>query len=214
MGVGRGTPIPRLMDLQLSPPSLKVASRKDEGDGKVGRGSVQGENNHPEAFDSHVHLDRSLTKYSLPKSTSLGSYLRLPLFPFPREPVQLVGGVVVFCDPPTWPKGPLVLEPGWKIAVGVHPKKSVQLQDSRRAELDTLLSRSDVSALGEIGVHRYDVPPQVWQGQLDCLKWVLNSSHPSMLVILHARGEKTDKLSAKANADVLGAMLERCPNSQ
>ena len=49
--------------------------------------------------------------------------------PAPRQQVNLVGGggVLVFCDPRTWPKDPekLKLPEGWVAPVGAHPKYAV-----------------------------------------------------------------------------------------
>ncbi|VDI21152.1 Hypothetical predicted protein [Mytilus galloprovincialis] len=98
-----------------------------------------------------LHLDRSLTKMGLPSRTSLGDFLRVRLDPVPVDPVKLAGGVAVFCDPKTWPRVPLRLEPGWVGAVGIHPKSAGQFEDATQHRFHQLVSHPSVSALGEVG---------------------------------------------------------------
>ncbi|VDI59018.1 Hypothetical predicted protein [Mytilus galloprovincialis] len=108
----------------------------------------------PEAFDSHMHLDRSLTKMGLPSRTSLGDFLRVRLDPVPVDPVKLAGGVAVFCDPKTWPRVPLRLEPGWVGAVGIHPKSAGQFEDATQHRFHQLVSHPSVRPWrGESGFH-------------------------------------------------------------
>jgi hypothetical protein len=44
-----------------------------------------------------------------------------------KQEINVVGSVLVYCDPKTWPKDPerLNLPEGWFIAVGVHPKHAL-----------------------------------------------------------------------------------------
>jgi hypothetical protein len=73
----------------------------------------------PSAFDSHFHLDRSgrvLMVYSLKR---LIGHAEGPVL---EVPVQVSGGVVVFCDPATYPEV-YPCAPGFGSAVGLHSKK-------------------------------------------------------------------------------------------
>jgi hypothetical protein len=74
-------------------------------------------------------------------------FLRVGLSRQHQTPVELVGGVVVYCDPKTWPVVPVRLE-----AVGLHPKKILQLRDAEAAQLTKLLGHPSVTALGEVGL--------------------------------------------------------------
>lgn len=53
----------------------------------------------PEAFDSYMHLDRSLSKMGKSSQASLRDFLRVRVTPAPVDPVKLAVGVAVFCDP-------------------------------------------------------------------------------------------------------------------
>ena len=56
----------------------------------------------PEAFDSHLHWDRVAPKFGTGRA-DFGRFLRIGLSRQPQILVELVGGVVVYCDPKTWP---------------------------------------------------------------------------------------------------------------
>jgi len=149
------------MQVRFSPGfSLKVPTQRGGDLDRWGRTPPRGlMADLPEAYDTHFHLDRSLNKYGLPPTTSLGTFLRRGLIQRPRLPVKLTGGVVVFCEPSTWPQLPLRLEHGWKVAVGVHPKKALQLLDYRMHQLETLMKDPGVAVLGEVGVDHFQVNP-------------------------------------------------------
>ncbi|VDI22775.1 Hypothetical predicted protein [Mytilus galloprovincialis] len=70
----------------------------------------------------------------------------------PRNPVDLVGGVMVYCDPGTWPSALALQEPPggspWVTAIGVHPKKAQQLDDSSFDKMERLLGLPGVRAIG------------------------------------------------------------------
>jgi hypothetical protein len=53
----------------------------------------------------------------------------------------VVGGVLVYCDPKTWPENPekLNLPEGWFVAVGVHPKHALDFGDFYFDRLSRLL---------------------------------------------------------------------------
>lgn len=119
--LGRGAPpiqLKPLMELRYPPGfSLKVTIQGGGDRDHCGITSPRGLM--AETSDAHFRLDRSLNKYGLPPTTSLGTFLRRRLIPHPRLHVKLAGGIVVFCDPSNC----LRLYHGWKVAVGIHPKK-------------------------------------------------------------------------------------------
>ncbi|XP_076095655.1 uncharacterized protein LOC143066728 [Mytilus galloprovincialis] len=156
----------------------------------------------PEAFDSHMHLDRSLTKMGLPSRTSLGDFLRVRLDPVPVDPVKLAGGVAVFCDPKTWPRVSLRLEPGWVGAVGIHPKSAGQFEDATQHRFHQLVSHPSVSALGEVGVD-FTVEEKLHARQISTLRWALQSCRFDQPVVLHIRGGRLDRVHARAHREVL-----------
>ena len=78
----------------------------------------------PDAMDSHMHLDRSLRRLRMDPRMGIQELLARRPRPAPKQEINVVGGVLVYCDPKTWPEDPekLNLPEGWFIAVGVHPK--------------------------------------------------------------------------------------------
>ena len=103
-------------------------------------------------FDSHFHMDRSVEMGRMARQTTLTAFINGAPDRPPTFPVRLVGGVVVYCDPWTWPRiEDIPSVPGWKIAVGIHPTLSTQHDDIAmrlwptwsRAGRSTLLERLD-----------------------------------------------------------------------
>ena len=128
-----------------------------------------------------------------------GRFLRVGLNRQPQTPVELVGGVVVYCDPKTWPVVPVRLE-----AVGLHPKKSLQLRDAEAAQLTKLLGYPSVTALGEVGLDLSE-GTGVKLAQMESLGWVLSLAPARVPIILHLRGAPVDPVHKLA----LGIMEKR-----
>ena len=164
----------------------------------------------PEAFDAHCHYDRSLRSMGLEKTATLSDFIRIPLEAPPRNPVKLAGGVVVFCDPPTWPKpGHIPQEQGWRISVGIHPKKPKQFGDARFDQLDQLMACPEVSALGEIGLD-WSIPRNQWGLQESTFAWALKAQKAGKPIVLHLRGEDGDPLAGEVHSRALQIVQERC----
>ena len=70
----------------------------------------------PDAMDTHLHLDRTLRRFRLEPSTGMQEFLAKCPAPSPGQRVNLVGGVLVFCDPKTWPNDPEQITSGKRIA--------------------------------------------------------------------------------------------------
>ncbi|CAC5399552.1 tatD [Mytilus coruscus] len=147
------SPRPRGLGSRSSPLSLGARGLSQKGDSSWSRGTESRLcRDLPDAFDSHMHLDRSLSKFGMPPRTSLGDFLRMRLTSAPVDPVKLAGGVAVFCDPKTWSSVPLRLEPGWVGAVGIHTKSARQFEDAIQHRFHQLVSHPSVSALGKVGM--------------------------------------------------------------
>ncbi|CAC5364393.1 tatD [Mytilus coruscus] len=157
-----------------------------------------------DAFDSHMHLDRSLSKMGMPPRTSLGDFLRMRLTLAPVDPVKLAGGVVVFCDPKTWPSVPLRQESGWVEALEIHPKSAGQFEDAVQHRFHKLVSHRSVSSLGD-GVD-LTAEEKLHARWLSTLRWALQSCRFDQPVVLHVRGDRLDKVHARAHREVLGVM--------
>ncbi|XP_052077949.1 putative deoxyribonuclease TATDN2 [Mytilus californianus] len=141
----------------------------------------------------------------MPPRTPLGDFLLLRLTPAPVDPIKLAGGVAVFCDPKTWPRVPLRLEPGWVGAVGIHPKSAGQFEDATQHRFHQLVTHPSVSALGEVGVD-FTVEERLQARQISTLRWALQSCRFNQPVVLHIRGDRLDRVHARAHREVLKVM--------
>ena len=77
----------------------------------------------PEEMDSHFHLDR--TRMALNQPNASVQDICASIRPDRDYRFRLTGGVVVFCDPPTYPTREEMQElrnQGFTIAIGLHPK--------------------------------------------------------------------------------------------
>jgi Tat protein secretion system quality control protein TatD with DNase activity len=115
----------------------------------------------------------------------------------------LVGGVVVYCDPKTWPVVPVRLK-----AVGLHLKKSLQLRDAEAAQLTKLLGHPSVTALGEVGLDLSE-GTAVKLAQLESLGWVFSLAPARVPIILHLRGAPVDPTGDEVHKLALGIMEKR-----
>ena len=101
--------------------------------------------------DAHFHLDRYSIRRHGDIYLSVGELVEERLQTPIETPVQLAGGVLVYCDvdiyPITFPE-----DIRWKVAVGIHPRNSPFVTDEEFQEFTALLARLEVSALGEVGV--------------------------------------------------------------
>jgi hypothetical protein len=108
-----------------------------------------------------MHLDRSLRRLRLDPSMGIQELLARRPRPAPKQEINVVGGVLVYCDPKTWPENPekLNLPEGWFVAVGVH--RSIL---SLRRDLSRCIWESIAS-----GIRTGD----------SLLTWLSSSLHPS-----------------------------------
>jgi hypothetical protein len=81
----------------------------------------------PAAFDSHFHLDRTSraiwgrdTGHRVEDLLAMSTHG--PLVSQPTVPVRVVGGIVVYCDPKTYPDSSFSWQGPWRVVVDVHPK--------------------------------------------------------------------------------------------
>jgi Tat protein secretion system quality control protein TatD with DNase activity len=97
-------------------------------------------------------------------------------------------GVLVFCDPKSWPKDPekLNLPERWVAAVGVHPKHASDFGDYYFDRLSRLMDSPAVTALGEVGMDCSE-GANPFAMQKSTLRWVMALAHPYMPLVLHVR---------------------------
>ena len=130
----------------------------------------------------------------------------------PRQEVELVGGVMIFCDPEGLVS--IILTDGkWTIAVGVHPRKAVGCPERHLIRIKALLDTNPLGkALGEIRLDRTE-PEYTWSDQ-DCLfKKMLALSRPDKVIVLHLGGS-SDKYSLDVLLRCLHFVRKACPPSQ
>ena len=171
------------------------------------------ENNNPDdlhAFDSHFHLDRTSRKI-FGSVKSIKEVLSCTSFGLPNLPGKLVGGVMVYSEPLTYPNKFYVGK--WKFALGVHPKHVQELTVERFLYLQSVIHLPEIAALGEIGLDR-TVSPKYWSRQDETFRKVLALADPSKPIILHLRGPVDDHIGMDVNARALQIMLSICQRDQ
>ncbi len=139
------------------------------------------------AVDSHFHLDRA-THHIMGKDAPLcipnliTSTDGVP----PQYPVQVTGGVCVFCDPATYPDV-FPSFTGFKCAVGFHPRHALRFDRATLHRILELLKSPAVAAFGEIGLDHTE-PESTWQKQAEVFSSLLEYSMPARPLVLHLRG--------------------------
>ncbi|MES9881149.1 MAG: TatD family hydrolase, partial [Sedimenticola sp.] len=189
-------------------PSIGVV-RPQKSPPKVNPGRA---NDEAVVFDSHFHLDR-LAKRLGHNMSDIETIVNMKTEVLPQTVATLSGGVFVFCDPDTWSRIPLVCEPGWTIAVGVHPKNVPSLYDRDITYLKQLLQRPNVSALGEIGLD-YSMNPSTWEAQREFLGTALTWITPGQVLVLHVRGDESDYTATEAYNHCLEIVQKYCVPDQ
>ncbi|XP_033731657.1 uncharacterized protein LOC117321294, partial [Pecten maximus] len=123
----------------------------------------------PDVIDSHFHLDR--TSRQIWGKSSGHTVEDLQAYSYsdavaetPSIPVNVVGGIVVYSEPNTYPPVDFESHGLWRVAVGVHPKHYETLTVERNICLQRLLDHPKVVALGECGLSR-TIPISRWSRQ-------------------------------------------------
>ena len=104
--------------------------------------------------------------------------------------VRLTGGVVIFCDPQTYPTKEEIKHlksHGYAIALSLHRKGTNQYSEQDLKTFTRLVHQPEVTVLGEVGLD-YTADPSTWGQQHVTLDRVLKHLQPSQVLVLHARG--------------------------
>ncbi|GFS03648.1 TatD DNase family protein [Elysia marginata] len=139
----------------------------------------------PQLYDGHFHLDRMLGK-----DARVSEMLRMPLSRRPGTTGRLRGGVVVFCDPHSYPRNvDRIVDVPWFIpAVDIHPKQVITWTASEKESFKILMRSPKIKALGEVGL---DFQARHTEKQEEVLCYILRAyADPAEPVILHLRGPK------------------------
>jgi TatD DNase family protein len=153
-----------------------------------------------EAFDSHFHLDRLSKSLFGHRGATVAELLGADVGRRPEVLVDVVGGVIVFCDPESYPKR-LPRQPGFGVAIGVHPRKARSFEDKHLDEFSSLLRSPGVIALGEIGLDHTE-PQDTWAAQEELLVKLLQYSMPIRPVVVHLR-DQADRHAGEVGAKCL-----------
>ena len=143
---------------------------------------------------------------------TLDEYLQLPLIPPPEISVEIAGGVLVYCDPDTYP---LVFPDlkKWKIAIGLHPKAAPFFNNEQFEVLRENLTDVRVAALGEVGLDR-TCNRLHWTSQEKVLDRILSLATPNKPIILHVRGQNEETMSEATYNTVFDIVSSRCEPEQ
>ena len=164
----------------------------------------------PIGIDSHFHLDRSAKMLHL-RNVTPDALIRTKVGKLPPFPVNIVGGVAIYCDPDNYPEV-LLSAPGYKFGVGVHPRKVKDLTLQREDQLRSLLNHPSVAALGEIGLDLSE-DKETWDLQEATFTRVLSYNQTWRPCVLHLR-DPTDPHVGKLSSKCLQIMKENCAPNQ
>ena len=110
----------------------------------------------PKGIDSHFHLDRSRAALGEPKASV--EHLCKHVRPDRQFRFKLIGGVIIFCDPETYPSSEEVqnlTQAGYKIAIGLHPKYLDSSTEAAFPAFQRCLSMPEVGTVGRGRVGLY-----------------------------------------------------------
>ncbi|XP_033729021.1 putative deoxyribonuclease TATDN2 [Pecten maximus] len=172
----------------------------------------------PDVIDSHFNLDR--TSRQIWGKSSGHTVEDLLAYSYsdavtetPSIPVNVVGGIVVFSEPNTYPPVDFESHGPWRVAVGVHPKHYETLTIERNICLQRLLDHPKVVALGECGLDR-TIPISRWSRQEEVFVKLLRMARPDQPLVLHLRGVKGDSHGTDVYRSALGMVEDVCSSEQ
>ncbi|KAH3703675.1 hypothetical protein DPMN_078717 [Dreissena polymorpha] len=141
----------------------------------------------PEAWDSHFHMDRTLARAGL---TELSLAAAANLTPGDKSyQVKVIGGVAVFCDPPSYPSLEEVTRlksQGVISAVGIHPRRAASLSEDDWKAFEKMISLPEITVFGEVGIDHTEDPTH-WAQQHVVLDKALGFLRPDQVLVLHNR---------------------------
>jgi len=164
------------------------------------------------AYDTHFHLDRMSRLIYGDNSLTVSSVVTQQLERPPLIPVNLEGGVLVYCDPETYPVN-MPIDTKWKVAVGIHPKQVVKCSEKQIKMFFDLIKNPRVSAVGEVGLDT-SLRDGTRKKQEEFLEQVLDLVKPTIPIILHIRSTRPDKYSKGLYHRALDILKIHCHPTQ
>ena len=150
---------------------------------------------HPEVFDSHFHLDQTLSQLRLSRNGSLEDIIqRVPVDD--RKKITLVGTVAIYCDQDTYSADVKLRELPSSIMVGaeIHPRHARNRASHIEADvrhLRRLLQHPRVIALGEVGLDHTE-PIESWASQVKLLEKVFPLIKDRHVLVIQCHGMDGD----------------------
>ncbi|KAK3107216.1 hypothetical protein FSP39_009701 [Pinctada imbricata] len=167
----------------------------------------------PQVFDSHFHLDRSSMKIWRTYHGHTVEDLIAHSGQKPSVKVNVVGGIIVYSEPRSYPEVDFQLHGPWRVAVGVHPKHHDSLTNDKKMILHRLLSHPKVVALGECGLDR-TVPVSEWSHQEDVFRRMLQLARVDQPLVVHLRGPIGDEYGSDVHCRCVTMMESLCDKNQ
>jgi Tat protein secretion system quality control protein TatD with DNase activity len=111
----------------------------------------------------------------------------------PLIPVNMEGGVLIYCDPETYSIN-MPIDTKWKVAVGMHPKTVAKCSEAEVKKFIDLIKNTRVSAVGEVGLD-ISLRDGTRKVQEEFLIQVLHHVKPRIPLILYIRSTRPVKYS-------------------
>lgn len=165
-----------------------------------------------DVFDSHFHLDRSSKKLLGNLGLDVDVWLSEQMERPPNTVINVVGGVMIFCDPEKYPKN-MPIDDKWKVAIGIHPKKVKNTTADQKDQFVKLIRSRRVAAVGEIGLDRTEgiVIDEQREFLVTMAPYIAEVKKP---VIFHLRSHRSDEDSKLAYLVLLKICVENFPDNQ
>ena len=141
--------------------------------------------NLPQGFDAHFHLDRTAKRAKKSQLRQVIDSIKPP----DEYRVHIAGGIVVYCDPESYPSEEAVAElatQGFGVAIGLHPKTMRPYTEADWEAFRRCLTYPGVKALGEVGID-YSAEAHKWAAQHEILDRAVQSLSPEHVLVLHNR---------------------------
>jgi len=164
------------------------------------------------AYDTHFHLDRMSKMIYGDNSLTVSSVVTEQLERPPIIPVNLEGGLLVYCDPETYPVN-MPMDTKWKVAIGIHPKKVVKCSEEQVKIFFDLIQNPRVSAVGEVGLDT-SLRDGTRRQQEAFLEKVLDTVKPTVPLILHIGSTRPDKYFKGLYLRALEILKSQCQPTQ
>lgn len=132
----------------------------------------------------------------------------------PKVPVEVVGGVLNYCDPIRFDSISFPSDRRWRVAVGIHPKWAKKVTGTEIQRLGEILQNPAVVGVSELGLD-HSVPYSEYGAQTELLRRILLLPHITQKVlVIHLRGSEKDPLGITVHNQCRDYLRQRCGMAQ